>query len=73
MDLKLIKKIIDLIAASDVNEVAIEEEDLKIKVKKLSETPQFSYTQPMITQAPQSTAPALTQNTESSNLSLIHI
>ena len=68
MDLKLIKKIIDLIAASDVNEVAIEEGDFKIKVKKLSETPQFSYTQPMITQAPQSTAPAVTQNTESSNM-----
>ena len=33
MDLKLVKKIIDLIAASDVNEVAIEEGDFKIKVK----------------------------------------
>ena len=29
MDLKLVKKIIDLIAASDVNEVAIEEGDFK--------------------------------------------
>lgn len=42
MDLKLVKKIIDLIAASDVNEVAIEEGDFKIKVKKLSETSQVS-------------------------------
>tara|TARA_Y100000385_G_C13034580_1_gene612407 strand:+ start:1054 stop:1497 length:444 start_codon:yes stop_codon:yes gene_type:complete len=60
MDLKLVKKIIDLIAASDVNEVAIEEGDFKIKVKKLSETSQVNYTQPM-------NAQALTQNTESSN------
>ena len=59
MDLKLVKKIIDLIAASDVNEVAIEEGDFKIKVKKQSETSQISYTQPMIAQA-------VTQNTESS-------
>ena len=34
MDLKLVKKIIDLIAESDVNEVSIEEGDFKIKVKK---------------------------------------
>ena len=60
MDLKLVKKIIDLIAASDVNEVAIEEGDFKIKVKKQSETSQISYTQPMIAQAPQSTAPSNT-------------
>ena len=64
MDLKLVKKIIDLIAASDVNEVAIEEGDFKIKVKKLSETSQVSYTQPMIAQP---TAPAVTHKTESSN------
>ena len=67
MDLKLVKKIIDLIAASDVNEVAIEEGDFKIKVKKLSETSQVSYTQPMIAQSPQPTAPAVTQNPESLN------
>ena len=66
MDLKLVKKIIDLIAASDVNEVAIEEGDFKIKVKKQSETSQISYTQPMIAQTPQSTAQAVTQNTKSS-------
>ena len=47
MDLKLVKKIIDLIKASDVNEVAIEEGDFKIKVKKLSESAQISYTQPV--------------------------
>lgn len=67
MDLKLVKKIIDLIAASDVNEVAIEEGDFKIKVKKLSEISQVSYTLPMNAQAPQSTAQALTQKTESLN------
>jgi len=67
MDLKLVKKIIDLIAASDVNEVAIEEGDFKIKVKKLSETSQVSYTQPMIAQSPQPSAQAVTHKTESSN------
>lgn len=34
MDLKQIKKLLDLIAESEVNEVAIEEGDFKIKVKK---------------------------------------
>jgi len=34
MDLKVIKDILDLISESDVNEVAIEEGDFKIKVKK---------------------------------------
>jgi acetyl-CoA carboxylase biotin carboxyl carrier protein len=67
MDLKLVKKIIDLIAASDVNEVAIEEGDFKIKVKKLSDTSQVSYTPPVVTQAPQSPNLTVTQNTGSSN------
>ena len=68
MDLKLVKKIIDLIAASDVNEVAIEEGDFKIKVKKLSETSHISYTQPMVAQAPDTVAFTASNNTESSAL-----
>ena len=66
MDLKLVKKIIDLIAASDVNEVAIEEGDFKIKVKKLSESSQISYTQPVMAPAPQATAPTVPQHVDSS-------
>lgn len=66
MDLKLVKKIIDLIAASDVNEVAIEEGDFKIKVKKLSESSQISYTQPVMAHAPQATAPTVPQDVDSS-------
>ena len=68
MDLKLVKKIIDLIAASDVNEVAIEEGDFKIKVKKLSETSHISYTQPMVAQAPDTSASTALKNTEFSAL-----
>ncbi len=37
MDLKLIKNLLDMISESDLNEVAIEEGNLKIKVKKQSE------------------------------------
>lgn len=37
MDLKLVKKILDLISESDVDEVSIEEGDFKISVKKKSE------------------------------------
>lgn len=48
MDLKLVKKIIDLIAESEVNEVSIEEGDFKIKVKKQSDQAQVSYSQPMV-------------------------
>ena len=66
MDLKLVKKIIDLIAASDVNEVAIEEGDFKIKVKKLSESSQISYTQPVMAHAPLATAPTVPQHIDSS-------
>ena len=68
MDLKLVKKIIDLIAASDVNEVAIEEGDFKIKVKKLSETSHISHIQPMVAQAPHTAASKVSKNTESSAL-----
>lgn len=34
MDLKLVKKLLDLISESDVDEVSIEEGDFKIKIKK---------------------------------------
>lgn len=37
MDLKLVKKLLDLISDSDVNEVSIEEGDFKLKVKKTSD------------------------------------
>ena len=33
MDLKLIKKLLDLVSDSDVDEVSIEEGDFKVKVK----------------------------------------
>lgn len=40
MDLKLVKKILDLISESEVDEVSIEEGDFKISVKKNTENPQ---------------------------------
>lgn len=46
MDLKTIKKILDLISESEVNEVSIEEGDFKIKVKKSGAVETVSYTQP---------------------------
>ena len=52
MDLKQIKKILDLIAESEVNEVSIEEGDFKIKVKKTGTVEQVTYTQPMAAPAP---------------------
>lgn len=63
MDLKLIQSLLDMISESDLNEVAIEEGNLKIKVKKRSEASasreQVYYTQaPAAAQAP---APAATQ------------
>lgn len=45
MDLKLIKKILDLIAESDVNEVSVQEGDFKIKVKKKSDLEQVAASQ----------------------------
>ncbi len=45
MDLKEIKKLLDLIAESEVNEVAIEEGDFKIKVKKKGDTQQVTLPQ----------------------------
>jgi len=47
MDLKLIKNILTLISDSDVDEVAIEEGDFKIKVKKTGTVEQVTYSQPM--------------------------
>lgn len=45
MDLKEIKKLLDLIAESEVNEVAIEEGDFKIKVKKKGDVQQVTMPQ----------------------------
>ncbi|RNC85438.1 MAG: acetyl-CoA carboxylase biotin carboxyl carrier protein [Balneola sp.] len=45
MDLKQIKKILDLIAESEVDEVSIEEGDFKIKVKKKGAVEHVTYTQ----------------------------
>lgn len=39
MDLKLVKKLLDLISESEVDEVSIEEGDFKLKVKKKAEAP----------------------------------
>lgn len=47
MDLKQIKKILDLISESEVNEVSIEEGDFKIKVKKTGTVEQVTYSQPL--------------------------
>lgn len=57
MDLKLVKKLLDLISESEVDEVSIEEGDFKIKVKKTSDTPSpapLQYQIPQQPQAPQS-------------------
>ena len=45
MDLQEIKKLLDLIAESEVNEVAIEEGDFKIKVKKQGDVQQVTMPQ----------------------------
>lgn len=72
MDLKEIKKILDMIAESDVNQVTIEEGDFKIKVKKTPDVTQSSapvqYQIPAGSpQAqPAQTPPAQTQSSESS-------
>lgn len=51
MDLKEIKKILDMIAESEVNQVTIEEGDFKIKVKKTADVVQGS-AQPVQYQMP---------------------
>ena len=58
MDLKEIKKILDMIAESEVNQVTIEEGDFKIKVKKTADVVQGSaqpvqYQMPAAPQQPQ--------------------
>ncbi len=68
MDLKQIKKILDLIAESEVDEVSIEEGDFKIKVKKTGTVEQVTYTQPMAPAAPvaQPAAPTSSASQEAS-------
>ncbi|NGP76451.1 acetyl-CoA carboxylase biotin carboxyl carrier protein [Balneolaceae bacterium YR4-1] len=68
MDLKEIKKILDMIAESEVNQVTIEEGDFKIKVKKTPDFTQSSapvqYQMPAAPQQPpQAQAPASQQQT----------
>lgn len=53
MDLKLVKKLLDLISESEVDEVSIEEGDFKIKVKKTSDAPSQAPVQYQIPQQPQ--------------------
>lgn len=61
MDLKLIKNILNLISDSDVDEVAIEEGDFKIKVKKTGTVEQITYSQPMQAAPAQPAAPVQPQ------------
>lgn len=60
MDLKLVKKLLDLISESEVDEVSIEEGEFKIKVKKTSDAPSpqpaMQYQLPQQPQAPQQPA-----------------
>ena len=60
MDLKLVKKLLDLISESEVDEVSIEEGEFKIKVKKTSDAPSpqptMQYQIPQQPQAPQQPA-----------------
>lgn len=56
MDLKLVKKLLDLISKSDVEEVSIEEGEFKIKIKKKvnppdSDLPMYQYQVPRQQQA----------------------
>lgn len=57
MDLKEIKKILDMIAESDVNQVTIEEGDFKIKVKKTADVVQGSSAPVQYQIPPQQSAP----------------
>lgn len=65
MDLKEIKKILDMIAESDVNQVTIEEGDFKIKVKKTPDVAQSSapvqYQMPATPQQPSQAQPPASQ------------
>lgn len=53
MDLKLVKKLLDLISESEVDEVSIEEGEFKIKVKKTSDAPPQAPVQYQIPSQPQ--------------------
>lgn len=53
MDLKLVKKLLDLISESEVDEVSIEEGEFKIKVKKSSDSPTQTPVQYQVPQQPQ--------------------
>lgn len=59
MDLSLIKDLLNLISESDVNEVAIEEGDFKIKIKKAGDVQTVTYSAPVpaAQPAPPSSAP----------------
>ena len=62
MDLKLVKKLLDLVAESELNEVSIEEGDFKLKVKKQSDAPaaqpvQYQMPAQPAVPAPQAAAP----------------
>lgn len=61
MDLKQIKKLLDLIAESEVNEVSIEEGDFKIKVKKQGDVQQAPVQYQMPAQSAQQQQPAAQQ------------
>lgn len=72
MDLKLVKKLLDLISESEVDEVSIEEGEFKIKVKKTSDAPSPQATmQYQIPQQPQATQqqPAQPQQPEQTEAS----
>lgn len=55
MDLKLVKKLLDLISETELNEVSIEEGDFKLKVKKESDSaaPPVQYQMPAQAPVPQ--------------------
>ncbi|MCC5915037.1 MAG: acetyl-CoA carboxylase biotin carboxyl carrier protein [Balneolaceae bacterium] len=57
MDLKLVKKLLDLISDSEVDEVSIEEGDFKLKVKKKSDAPASAPMQFQMPAQPQAPAP----------------
>ena len=70
MDLKLVKKLLDLVAESELNEVSIEEGDFKLKVKKQSDAPapqpvQYQMPAQPTAPAPQAAAPQSTGETKS--------
>lgn len=57
MDLKLIKKLLDLVSESDVDEVSIEEGDFKVKVKKKADPAPGGPVQYQLPAQPQQQAP----------------